>query len=84
MRDLYLGDADNRAASSLHADLAGLPPVLIHVRERETLMDDARRLAERWEEAGGDAAPEEWPEMRHAGVLKERSCRFAQRVARTQ
>ncbi len=54
MAAMYLGDADpgDPLASPLFADLAGLPPLLIQVGTREILLDDARRLAERAEEAG--------------------------------
>ena len=45
----YLNGADIRSAllSPLDADLSGLPPMLIQVGEREVLLDDSRRLAER-------------------------------------
>jgi|SRR5581483_1251851 len=41
-------------ASPVFADLAGLPPLLVHVGSRETLLDDARRLASRARAAGVD------------------------------
>ena len=53
---LYFG-ADNLsdpAAAPLHADLAGLPPLLIEVGTREVLLDDSTRLAERARAAGVD------------------------------
>ena len=45
----YLNGADISSAllSPLDADLSGLPPMLIQVGEREVLLDDSRRLAER-------------------------------------
>ncbi|QMU71731.1 alpha/beta hydrolase fold domain-containing protein [Streptacidiphilus sp. P02-A3a] len=45
----YLAGADPRTAlaSPLHADLRGLPPLLIQVGGREILLDDALRLAAR-------------------------------------
>ena len=45
----YFNGADISSAllSPLDADLSGLPPVLIQVGEREVLLDDSRRLAER-------------------------------------
>ncbi len=51
---LYLGSRDSRdpLASPLYADLRGLPPMLIQVGTEEILLDDARRLARRAEEAG--------------------------------
>jgi epsilon-lactone hydrolase len=45
----YLNGADRSSAllSPLDSDLSGLPPMLIQVGEREVLLDDSRRLAER-------------------------------------
>jgi monoterpene epsilon-lactone hydrolase len=67
MAQAYLGGADARAplASPLYADLAGLPPLLIHVGTSETLLDDATRLAERAKAAGVDVELECWDEMIH-------------------
>lgn len=42
--------------SPLYADLAGLPPLLIHVGSRETLLGEAARLADKARRAGVDAA----------------------------
>lgn len=46
MADFYLNGADAKdpLASPIHGDLSGLPPLLIQVGTRETLLDDARRL----------------------------------------
>lgn len=54
---LYLGDAPAGApwSSPLFGDLAGLPPLLIHVGDQESLLDDARRLDVNAREAGVDA-----------------------------
>lgn len=41
------GDPLNPLASPVFADLTGLPPLLIQVGDRETVLDDARVLAER-------------------------------------
>ena len=43
----YCGDADpaQPLASPLNGDLAGLPPLLLHVGERELMRDDSVRLA---------------------------------------
>src|SRR3546814_13591874 len=51
----YLGAQDARQplASPLFADLRKLPPLLVQVADGEILQDDARRLAERVEDAGG-------------------------------
>ena len=63
----YLDGADPRTplASPLYGDLAGLPPMLIHVGEREILRDDSTRLAERAREAGVTVELEVWPVVPH-------------------
>ncbi len=50
----YLGDADplQPLASPIHGDLAGLPPLLIHVGEREVLHDQVVAYAQRARELG--------------------------------
>lgn len=52
-------------ASPLFADLAGLPPTLIHVGAPEILRDDSTRLATRLREAGVDAWCDVYPRMPH-------------------
>ncbi len=63
----YLGGADPRTplASPLYADFAGLPPLLIHVGEREILRDDSTRLAERARAAGVSVDLRVWPVVPH-------------------
>ena len=63
----YLAGADPRTplASPLHADLSGLPPLLIQVGSEEVLLDDSRLLAQRCKAAGGDATLEVWDDMIH-------------------
>jgi acetyl esterase/lipase len=63
----YLAGGDARAplASPVFADLRGLPPLLIHVGDHETLLDDSVRLAERARKAGVEVELEVWPEMIH-------------------
>jgi epsilon-lactone hydrolase len=67
MAAAYLQGQDPRTplASPLHADLKGLPPLLIQVGQAETLLDDASRLAERARMAGVDVTYEPWPDMIH-------------------
>ena len=47
----YVGDNDpeNPLLSPLNTDLSDLPPLCIHVGDRELLLSDAVRLAERVE-----------------------------------
>lgn len=57
--------ATDPAASPIHADLTGLPPLLIHVGSAEVLLDDAVRLAAA---AGRDDVAvrlEIWPGLIH-------------------
>ena len=70
----YLGDRDRRAplASPLYAELQGLPPLLIHVGEDETLLDDSRRLAERAQRAGVKTQIKIWPAVPHVWQLFQR------------
>ena len=67
----YLGDTDprNPLASPLYADLAGLPPLLIHVGADEVLRDDSTRLAERARAAGVPVELKIWPVVPHAWQL---------------
>ncbi len=78
MARTYLNGKDPRSplAAPLYADLKGLPPLLIHVGEAETLLDDSTRLTERARAAGVKVNLEVWPEMVHvwhlfAAVLPE-------------
>ncbi|MCH8814938.1 MAG: alpha/beta hydrolase [Chloroflexi bacterium] len=63
----YLGGADprNPLASPIHADLSGLPPMLIQVGGSEVLLDDSTRLAAKAEADGVDVTLEVWDEMIH-------------------
>jgi acetyl esterase/lipase len=63
----YLGATEDTdpLASPVYADLTGLPPLLIHVGDHETLLDDSVRLAERALAAGVDVTIDAVPEMIH-------------------
>lgn len=76
--DAYAGVRDRTAPelSPLLADLAGLPPLLVHVGGEETLLADSLRLVERVRGAGGTAqlrVLEGWFHDAHllAGFLRE-------------
>jgi len=71
MADMYLAGKDARTplAAPLHADLKGLPPVLVQVGTAETLLDDATRIAERLHSAGGEVKLSVWPNMLHVFPL---------------
>jgi acetyl esterase/lipase len=64
---VYLNGKDPRAplASPLHADLRGLPPLLMQVGGVEVLLDDTTALAERAKEAGVSVEVEVWDDMPH-------------------
>ena len=63
--NLYLGNRDRRTplASPLHADLRGLPPLLIQVGTAETLLDDSTRLADRARAQGVEVTLDVWDDM---------------------
>jgi len=61
----YLGGAGLAAASPLHADLSGLPPMLVHAGRDELLRDDATRLVDRARAAGVAAELTLWPGVPH-------------------
>jgi epsilon-lactone hydrolase len=71
MAKLYVGDKDPRTplAAPLHADLQGLPPLLIQVGSRETLLDDSNRITERAKAAGVNVSLEVWDGMIHVWQL---------------
>ena len=58
-------DASDPFASPLLADLAGLPPVRVHVGADEVLFDDSRRFVERAVAAGVDIELDVWEGMVH-------------------
>jgi acetyl esterase/lipase len=52
-------------ASPLYGDVAGLPPVLLHVGEDEILLDDARRYTDLMAKSGAAAKLHVWQGMVH-------------------
>jgi acetyl esterase/lipase len=67
MAKAYLGGTDPKEplASPVHADLQGLPPLLIQVGSEEALHSDALALWQRAEAAGLDVSFESWGQMIH-------------------
>ncbi|MGV8997213.1 MAG: alpha/beta hydrolase [Parvibaculaceae bacterium] len=63
----YLGGAKptDPLASPLFGDFTGLPPLMIHVGEREILLDDSLRVAERARAAGTLVDLKVWPGLPH-------------------
>jgi acetyl esterase/lipase len=62
---LHGQDPATPLASPIHANLKGLPPLLILVGDREVLLDDARALDRRAIECGVDVVLQEHPEVHH-------------------
>ena len=73
----YVGAGDRRdpLISPIHADLAGLPPMLVQVGTAETLLDDAVAIAGRLGSADVAVDLEIWPHMIHAWHLWSRRVR---------
>jgi len=67
MAPLYVGSHDPKdpLISPVFGDLAGLPPIRIHVGEDEVLLDDSLRYVERAAAAGVDARVDVWQGMPH-------------------
>jgi acetyl esterase/lipase len=71
MAGMYLNgkDAKTPLAAPLHADLKGLPPILVQAGTAETLFDDATRIAEKLHAVGVDVRLAIWPNMLHVFPL---------------
>lgn len=85
---LYLGDlaVTDPRASPYHADLAGLPPMLIQVGDIEVLLDDSTRFAEKARAAGVDVDCRVWKGVPHvwqnfAPVMPEARAAIAEAAA---
>lgn len=59
------GDAADPLISPLFADLKGLPPLLIQVGDRETVLSDSTTFADKARAAGVEIELEVWEEMIH-------------------
>jgi acetyl esterase/lipase len=67
MAKTYLGEGNVRdpLAAPLYGDLRGLPPLLIQVGSRETLLDDAVRIADKAKKAGVEVELDVWKGQIH-------------------
>ena len=91
LAEAYLGGADpaQPLASPLLADLAGLPPLLVHVGESEALRDDALRLVDKARAAGVQVELAVFDDVPHVWQLiwrlpeARRSMRAASRFLQT-
>ena len=65
--DVYMDGKDPKAplASPIHADLTGLPPLLLQVGGIEVLLDDSTMLKAKAKEAGVPVEMEVWDDMPH-------------------
>lgn len=59
------GDPRDPLASPLWAELHGLPPMLIQVGDRETVLSDSTEFADKARAAGTPVVLEVWPHMVH-------------------
>ncbi|PCJ36203.1 MAG: alpha/beta hydrolase [Cellvibrionales bacterium] len=71
MGKMYIGTGDikSHTASPIHADLTGLPPLLIQVGSAETLYSDSETLTKNGKAAGVEVTLEEWQDMIHVWHL---------------
>ncbi len=74
----YMGDTprDHPGGSPLFADLAGLPPLLVHTGKDEILLDDSTRLVEKAQAAGVQVNHKIYADLwhvfhLHAGIMPE-------------
>ncbi|MEL7186036.1 MAG: alpha/beta hydrolase, partial [Pseudomonadota bacterium] len=59
------GEETHPLVSPVFADMQGLPPLFIQVGDREILLSDSERFADRQRDAGGEVEIEVWPGMWH-------------------
>lgn len=71
LKPAYYAGHDEREPflSPLFGDVAGFPPVLFQVGEREMLRDDSTRMAGKLRAAGIEAVIEVWPKVWHVWQL---------------
>lgn len=69
LRHIGSNDPKHPFLSPAHADLAGLPPLMVHVGSTEILLDDARAIKRNAKRAGVRMVYREWKEMPHVFPL---------------
>jgi len=64
---MYLGETPTThpIASPLYAELAGLPPIILHASSSEVVRDDSVRFAQKAKAVGVEAEIKIWPEQSH-------------------
>lgn len=68
-RHIGRNDPKNPLLSPAHADLAGLPPLMLHVSTSEILLDDSRAIKRNAKRAGVRLVYREWKDMPHVFPL---------------
>ena len=76
------GDPHDPLANPLHADLSGLPPMLIQVGGHDVLLDDSRAFYERAKSCGLDVSLEIDPDMQHVYQFEAGNCPVADAAIR--
>lgn len=69
LRHIGARDPKHPLISPAHADLGGLPPLMVHVGTTEILLDDARAIKRNAKRAGVRLVYREWKEMPHVFPL---------------
>ena len=66
--DIYAAGADKNDSliSPIFTDMAGFPPMIIHVGSTEILLDDAKTIAKKCEKAGVEVILKVWEKAPHA------------------
>lgn len=72
LRHIGSNDPRHPLLSPAHADLTGLPPLMVHVGTTEILLDDARAIRRNAKRAGVRLLYREWKDMPHVFPLFHR------------
>lgn len=76
------GNPHDPLANPLHAELSGLPPMLIQVGGHDVLLDDSRAFHERAKSCGLDVSLEIDPDMQHVYQFEAGNCPVADAAIR--